>query len=143
VLVGRLVHRAWQGDLDAGMPATALAAAIDTLLAADERAEAGETGPVVDEAARAYRAFRERDDVRALLADGVADHEVPFSLVMADGRIARGAIDCLVRRASGATVIELKTGAPAPEHEAQLALYVHAAAALSGDLPVTGRLIYV
>ena len=40
--------------------------------------------------------------------------------------ILRGTFDCLVqRRDGGITVLELKTGKPAPEHEQQLADVPH------------------
>jgi hypothetical protein len=40
------------------------------------------------------------------------------------------------------TVLELKTGRPAPEHERQLAIYLTAARALFPGTPVEGRLVY-
>jgi len=141
--VGRLVHRAWQADLDAAAGTDALVAQMETLVTDEDRAGADSLAAALATAAGAYSALAARDDVRTLLAGGVRDHEVPFSLRLDEGVIIRGVIDCLVRSASGLTVLELKTGGPVPEHEAQLDLYVRAAEALSGGRPVSGRLIYV
>jgi ATP-dependent helicase/nuclease subunit A len=60
-----------------------------------------------------------------------------------DGVIVRGAIDCLIRRADGRwVVVEFKTGRPTAWHDAQLAIYVAAARALTGAAEVEGRLVY-
>ena len=57
--------------------------------------------------------------------------------------ILRGTFDCLVqRRDGGITVLELKTGEPAPEHEQQLSTYVTAARALFPGMRVEGKLVY-
>ena len=57
--------------------------------------------------------------------------------------ILRGTFDCLVqRRDGGMTVLELKTGKPAPEHEQQLSMYLTAARALFPGTAVEGKLVY-
>ena len=57
--------------------------------------------------------------------------------------ILRGTFDCLVqRRDGGITVLELKTGKPAPEHEQQLEMYLTAARAMFPGTPVEGKLVY-
>jgi hypothetical protein len=40
------------------------------------------------------------------------------------------------------TVLELKTGKPAPEHDKQLEIYLTAARAMFPGTPVEGRLVY-
>jgi RecB family exonuclease len=99
----------------------------------------------VTRAIEVWAATRAQPGVSALLESGERIHEVPFSCV-ADhqpGRVLRGTIDCLVRRPDGSiVVIEFKTGAPSPAHQAQLDSYVRAACAMFPDAAVTGRLIY-
>jgi ATP-dependent exoDNAse (exonuclease V) beta subunit len=80
--------------------------------------------------------------VARLLFAGERLHEMPFAL-RRQGEIVRGTIDTLVRRDEGVTVVEIKTGRRAPEHERQLALYVEAAAALfPAPTRVDGVLVY-
>ena len=113
----------------------------------EERARADHRA-LADEAAGIYRRAVRREDVAALIG-GDCLFEVPFTLRRADpgggGPVfVRGVIDCLSRRPDGrVTVIEFKTGAARPEHEAQLALYVEAARALFPGRPVDGRLLYL
>jgi ATP-dependent exoDNAse (exonuclease V) beta subunit len=67
---------------------------------------------------------------------------VPFAL-RRNGEIVLGTIDTLVRHGDAVTVVELKTGRRAPEHAAQLALYVEAARALfPPPARVDGVLVY-
>jgi len=54
----------------------------------------------------------------------------------------RGSIDCLIRHDRSITVLEFKTGAHQPEHDAQADLYRRAAAALFPDFVVSSRLVY-
>jgi RecB family endonuclease NucS len=57
--------------------------------------------------------------------------------------IVRGSIDCLIVSDDGrVTVVELKTGASRPEHEAQFGMYVGAARALFPRASVDGLLVY-
>ena len=87
--------------------------------------------------------LREDPRVARLVASGRALFEVPFSMAPDARAIVRGSIDCLVRTDDGrVTVVELKTGARRPEHEAQLAMYVNAARALFPELVVEGLLVY-
>ena len=83
-------------------------------------------------------------DVSEALNSGEAVFEMPFSLRPASAQtIVRGTFDCLVRRPDGrVTVLELKTGHPAPAHAEQLAIYLTAARALYPDAPVDGKLVY-
>jgi ATP-dependent exoDNAse (exonuclease V) beta subunit len=60
-------------------------------------------------------------------------YEVPFSLRVDPTTIVRGSIDCLIRLDDGrVVVVELKTGAERPEHEAQLAIYGRCASDIPG-----------
>ena len=117
------------------------------LLTREERARADWRGLADEAAGICGRAVR-RPDVAALLA-GDCLFEVPFTLRRRDpaagGSVfVRGVIDCLHRRPDGrVTVVEVKTGAPRPEHESQLALYLEAARALFPDCGVDGRLLYL
>ena len=84
-------------------------------------------------------------DLEALLASGECLYEVPISFLAPDGSGAcvRGAVDCVVVAADGrATVLELKTGRPRPEHEAQAGLYARAVEAVFGAGPVNFVVCY-
>jgi ATP-dependent helicase/nuclease subunit A len=144
-LLGSLVHRLFQRKVDP-KKAPVVRAAVEQLLRADERA-AIELDEVVPQAAEMYAAMRARADVSDLLASGECHYEVPFSLrhLDLDGpSIVRGQIDCVVVPDSGpVSVVEFKTGQRRPEHEAQLALYVQAAAAVWPGRKIEGRLFYL
>jgi ATP-dependent helicase/nuclease subunit A len=94
------------------------------------------------EAARICRAILAQPDWQALVKDASLSFEVPFSFRESGDRIVRGSIDCLVNRPSGVTVVEFKTGARQPEHEAQLTLYVRAATGMFPGRKVEGKLVY-
>jgi ATP-dependent helicase/nuclease subunit A len=97
---------------------------------------------LADDAAAAYRAIRDRQDVRALYLSGERLHEVPFTMRV-EGAVVRGRIDCLVRSASDRmTVLEFKTGRPRDEHRVQLDLYRRAAERLFPGILVDARLVY-
>ena len=151
-VVGRLVHRLLRDDGEAagsGPGQSDLRDRVVGLMDREERARADYLG-LADEAAGIYRRAVRRADVTALL-DGECLFEVPFTLRRAgdpegagEPVFVRGAIDCLRRWPDGrVTVIEVKTGAPRPEHEAQLALYLEAARALFRGRRVDGRLLYL
>ena len=69
---------------------------------------------------------------------------MPFSVRLASSQtILRGTFDCLIqRRDGGMTVLELKTGKPAPEHDQQLETYLAAARAMFPGTQVEGKLVY-
>ena len=151
-VVGRLVHRLLRDDGEAagfGSGPSDVCDRVVGLMDREERARADYLG-LADEAVGIYRRAVRRADVAALL-DGECLFEVPFTLRRggdpggAGGPVfVRGAIDCLRRWPDGrVTVIEVKTGAPRPEHEAQLALYLEAARALFRGRRVDGRLLYL
>jgi RecB family exonuclease len=145
--VGTLVHRLFQ--FAAGLPAapgTADASDLASrLIRPEERAISADAAASVTRAIHAWTAMMAQPGVTELLESGVAIHELPFSSVAGDqpGRVLRGTIDCLVRRADGSiVVIEFKTGAPSPAHQSQLDLYVRAARAMFPESSVTGRVVY-
>ena len=149
-VVGRLVHRLLRDDGEGGGAGAGDAEPADRAVAAMEREERARADhrALADAAAGIYRRAVRRGDVAALI-EGDCLFEVPFTLRRADpgggGPVfVRGVIDCLSRRPDGrVTVVEFKTGAARPEHEAQLALYVEAARALFPGRPVDGRLLYL
>ena len=146
--LGALVHRLFQHG--GGLEGPAVEALAVDLAGDDEIDPAGRAG-LAARAAAAYLSLRARDDVRALLDSGERLYEVPFSLWLPPGTgtdagrppLLRGTIDCLVLTPGRAViVVELKTGRPRPEHDAQLELYVTAARALFPGRAVRGQLIY-
>jgi ATP-dependent exoDNAse (exonuclease V) beta subunit len=97
----------------------------------------------IDRALACATGLRQHPDLAGLVASGRPLYEVPFSLRVDPVTIVRGSIDCLIRLADGrVVVVELKTGARRPEHEAQLAIYVDAARALFPGRAVEGLLVY-
>ena len=127
---------------EAGVPR--IAGELARLLRDEEAIEAGDVERVFARAGEAYLALCGQPRLVDALASGEPIFEVPFSVRPAAApMILRGTFDCLVRRRDGGiTVLELKTGTPAPGHEQQLATYVAAARALFPDAPVEGTLVY-
>ncbi len=150
-VVGRLVHRLLRDDGEGVGRVAGDAEPADRAVTAMEREERARADhrALAEEAAGVYRRAVRRPDVGELL-EGDCRFEVPFTLRRdgddGDGGpvFVRGAIDCLRRRPDGGvTVVELKTGAPRPGHETQLALYLEAARALFPGRPVDGRVLYL
>jgi len=146
-LVGTLVHRLFQfgAELPAPFGAADAKARAARLIRPEERATAADAPAAVTRAIEVWMATRAQPGVSALLESGERIYEVPFSCVadQQPGRVLRGTIDCLVRPQDGSiVVIEFKTGAPSPAHQAQLDFYVRAARAMFPDAAVTGRVIY-
>ena len=146
-LTGTLVHRLFErfgtslaGDADAQPIADELA----RLIRDDETVEAGDVEQVFSQARSAYLALCGQRTLSQALESGDALFEVPFSVRPASSQtILRGTFDCLIqRRDGGMTVLELKTGKPAPEHERQLEMYLIAARAMFPGTPVEGKLVY-
>jgi len=143
LLTGRLVHRlfAWPGSHD---PAR-LAAEARRLVDAESMVDADRDG-IVTEVVSLVAALRANGSLHDLLASGRVVHEMPFSLrADRDGEaptIVRGVIDALVVGDDTVTVVEVKTGAPAAWHQAQLEVYVTAAQALFPDHVVSGVLVH-
>jgi ATP-dependent helicase/nuclease subunit A len=146
-LVGTLVHRLFQfaAELPASATAEDFACLAEKLLRPDERATAADLCTSVAKAIDAWTRMTRQPDVAALLASGDRLHELTFSLVDPNppSRVLRGAIDCLIRRPDGSIiVVEFKTGARSPTHDAQIDAYVHAAKAMFPDATVSGRVVY-
>jgi ATP-dependent helicase/nuclease subunit A len=97
----------------------------------------------IDRALACATGLRQHLDLAGHVASGRPLYEVPFSLRVDPTTIVRGSIDCLIKLDDGrVVVVELKTGARRPEHEAQLAIYVDAARALFPGRAVEGLLVY-
>ena len=144
-LVGTLVHRLFQRSVNAEADDATLTEAAVRLLRGEECVDVPDVAALAASAATLYRAFRLRDDVKALLETGQCFYEVPFSYEPADrpSERVRGSVDCLVVSTDGATtILEFKTGAPRPEHEAQAAVYAEAMRAALGVAHVETRVLY-
>jgi CRISPR/Cas system-associated exonuclease Cas4 (RecB family) len=140
-LVGTIVHRLFQTQLDARQ-AAAIAA---DLVRAEERVDVADLAEVVRAAVVLYGRLRDREDVAAALASGQVWFEVPFSLASAGdpGGIVRGFIDCLVVPAAGPPVVlEFKTGDPRPEHATQVARYAAAIRSILAVDRVETKILY-
>jgi ATP-dependent exoDNAse (exonuclease V) beta subunit len=134
-LLGTLVHRLFQRQLDANLSQSAVADLVPSLLRSAESVDVADEKALSDAVATTYCRLRQRDDVVAVLAQGKCHYEVPFSFRPQDasGVVVRGRIDCLVDRAGGpVTIVEFKTGRARPEHESQVATY---RAALGAAMP--------
>ncbi len=147
-LVGTLVHRLlqWAGSR---MPTDAQwQTAWDQLVPVERLVDVDDHAAFRDLVLRAATGLRADPRLAAVLASGRAWFEVPFSLKVpgaAPGTtdVVRGAIDCVVERADGSLhVVEIKTGRPRPEHEAQLAVYLEALRSVYTNVPVAGELVY-
>jgi ATP-dependent helicase/nuclease subunit A len=146
-LVGTLVHRLFQfaGELPVPAGAQDVTDLAIRLIRPEERATAASADASVSRAIGVWTAMRTRPGVSELFESGERMHELPFScrLPAHPQRVVRGTIDCLIRRPDGTiVVIELKTGAPAPVHQAQLDIYLEAARAMFPGTVVEGRIVY-
>jgi ATP-dependent helicase/nuclease subunit A len=146
-LTGTLVHRLFERfgtSLSGEASPEAIGDALARLIRDEETVEAGDVDQVFNQARTAYLGLCGQRTLRQALESGDALFEVPFSVRPASTRmILRGTFDCLIQRGDGGmTVLELKTGKPAPEHEQQLEMYLTAARAMFPGTPVEGRLVY-
>jgi hypothetical protein len=114
------------------------------LIRDDEAEDIDDLEQLVGQARDAYVALCVQPALATILESGDATFEVPFSVrAAASHTILRGTFDCIVRRRDGGvTVVELKTGQPAPEHAQQLETYLTAARALFPGTVVEGKLVY-
>ena len=142
-LVGRLVHRLLARFPPGADAAEAVVlATVQALVTDEERAQVPELDAAIARAVVLHRRLWSRPDVQALFAEGTAAFEVPVSLIQ-DGQVLRGTVDCLIRRPDGALlVVEVKTGAPRPEHRRQLDAYLGAIQALGPSIRATGVLVH-
>jgi ATP-dependent exoDNAse (exonuclease V) beta subunit len=146
-LAGTLVHRMFErrgASLGAPESRDVLAKQLASVLTDEEAIQVEDLDRVLDQAADAYVALCGEPALKAALDSGEASFEVPFSVRPRGGRsILRGTFDCLVRRPDGSVIVlELKTGRPLPEHDAQLEIYLTAARALFPGTAVEGQLVY-
>ncbi len=146
-LSGTLVHRLFERfgtSLSGDAEARAIADELARLIRDEETVEAGDVEQLFSAAQRAYVALCGQPALAQALDSGDALFEVPFSVRPASTQtILRGTFDCIVRRRDGGiTVLELKTGQPAPEHNRQLAMYLLAARAMFPGTTVEGTLVY-
>ncbi|HEX2458586.1 MAG TPA: PD-(D/E)XK nuclease family protein, partial [Vicinamibacterales bacterium] len=144
-LTGTLVHRLLQ-RFGAAVDAAGIGTdAVMPLLLAYDAARAVVEGSAADlatDAAAAYRSICARREIRDLFTDGECLHEVPFTMRV-DGRVVRGAIDCLIRTAPDRiTVLEFKTGRRRDEDQVQLDLYRRGAERLFPGAVIDARLVY-
>ena len=144
-LVGTLVHRLFQRQLDEELSESAIADVAGRLLRPDEGAETPNRAQLAESAAGLYRRLRSLPEVVKLLAPGRCYYEVPFSFHPADRPdvVVRGRIDCVVEQPNGELVIlEFKTGRARAEHETQVAIYRDALAAVFPGRDIRVRTFY-
>jgi ATP-dependent helicase/nuclease subunit A len=146
-LAGTLVHRLFERfgtSLAGDAHAQPIADELARLIRDEETVEAGDVEQVFSQARSAYLALCGQPTLSQALESGNALFEVPFSVRPGSSQtILRGMFDCLIQRSDGGmTVLELKTGKPAPEHKQQLEMYLKAARALFPGTSVEGKLIY-
>lgn len=145
-LVGTVVHRCLQHAATVGrlldQPYRFETVEILSLVRQDESAGIADLDAFVDQVRSTAAMLVARPDVQALYATGTLWPEIPFA--MEDGgRIVRGTIDGLVAHPDGAfTIVELKTGRPRPEHQAQVETYRRAIKGLFPQARVEARLVY-
>jgi len=144
-VAGTLVHRLlqWAGTRQ---PSTEeWRDAYDRLVRPEALVDVHDTALLRREVVRASEALRNRTRLADLLAGGTCWYETPFSWRPpgTPGVVVRGTIDCLVVAPDGSmTVVEIKTGAPRPEHAAQLATYLDALRARHLDVQIRGEVVY-
>jgi len=144
-LVGTLVHRLLARRLPARASLTSVERQLRGLVRPDEAVDVDDVTALIGRAASLYGRLRDRPDVRALVDSGEWYTEVPFSFVADDrpDQLIRGVIDAVVVAGDGTvTVVEFKTGAARPEHDAQAALYARALTAALGGRRVAVRLVH-
>ena len=139
-VLGTLVHRLFRRfGIDPPLDADG---AVLHLLHTHEAVDIEDRATLCRDAARAYRAICARPDLRELYRGGDALHEVPFTMV-ADGRIVRGTIDCIIAADESITVLDFKTGQARPGHAHQVELYGKAVQAMYPGRRVDARVIYL
>jgi ATP-dependent helicase/nuclease subunit A len=139
---GLLVHRLIQREGLAGPHEGRLRQAAESILSSLTAADIEDRAALVEDALARVLALARHPEVTRLYLSGRAYHEVPFTLAT-PGRMVRGTIDCLVETGPDrVTVIEFKTGAPRPEHDAQTAVYKAAAEAIFPGSAVDAVLVY-
>ncbi len=143
-LVGTLVHRLLQRQLDPHLSESAIAERVPRVLRAEELVDIGDRIRLSLAVARTYVNLRSRPEVVKLLAAGRCHYEVPVSFQPPGPPvIVRGRIDCLVERPDGTLlVLEFKTGRPRAEHREQVELYREALGPLFPGRLIETRILY-
>ena len=145
-LVGTLVHRLFErfGASLGGSSGDVISGELLRLIRDEETVEVDDLEQLFSHSTDAYLALCGQETLTRALESGDALFEVPFSARLESSQtILRGTFDCLIRRRDGGiTLLELKTGKPAPEHERQLDIYITAARAMFPGMPVEGKLVY-
>ncbi len=147
-IAGTLVHRLLQWAGSRRPSPDAWAEAYGRLVRPEELVDVHDPGVLARAVVDAAEALRNRTRLTELLASGTCWYETAFSWrpPVSPGEppvVVRGSIDCLVVEPSGAmTVVEIKTGAPRPEHQAQLETYLAALRAQYSDVPIRGEVVY-
>ena len=143
-LVGTLVHRMFEhaGTLADGKPCGAGGPAVLARASAGACRDAQISDEVMPEALARFDAIARRPVVARLLASGRTVARGALRLAPA-GRTRHGTIDTLVIQDGVVTVVEIKTGRRAPEHERQLdAVPRSGSAAVPLPMRVDGVLVY-
>lgn len=144
-IAGTLVHRLLQWAGTRRPSREEWREAYDRLVRPEALVDVHDPGSLREDVVRAAEALRNRTRLADLLASGTCWYETPFSWRAAGAPevVVRGTIDCLVVDPAGAmTVVEIKTGAPRPEHQAQLAIYLDALRAQYLDVQIRGEVVY-
>lgn len=144
-VAGLLVHRLLQWAGSRQPTAAEWAEGWTRVVRPDVLVDVPDTEALRDDVLATAQALRADTRLTDLLARGTPWFEVPVSWRPSgtSGLVVRGAIDCLVVAEDGAmTVVEIKTGAPRPEHQAQLDTYVAALRAAFPVAAICAELVY-
>ena len=145
VLAGRIVHRLFQMRLPAEASASEVTEAARRLISFDDAAQIDDEAVWLANVSRAFAALRGHAAVHRALDDAEVYYEVPFSMRLEGGPpvVVHGVVDAIARRPDGTlVVVEIKTGRPAPWHQAQVALYEEAVRRLYPGQPVVSVLAH-
>ncbi|MGE5200084.1 MAG: UvrD-helicase domain-containing protein, partial [Rhodospirillaceae bacterium] len=149
VVIGRVVHRLFEAEVNGGVAPGELAAIARGLVTTDESWAVTDLDRLAAEAARLYHRMWSQPDLRAVLDGAECLYEVPVSVLAARGkgkgraRILRGVIDCLACRPDGGiVVVDFKTGARREADRRQLRAYVDAVRTMHPGTSVEGCLVY-
>ncbi|HET9369734.1 MAG TPA: UvrD-helicase domain-containing protein [Vicinamibacterales bacterium] len=144
-LVGTLVHRLFQRDMGDAIATEAIAALAGELLRDEELVDVIDVDGLCRRAASTYERLRNRADLREVLSSGQCFYEVGFSWRPDPGspRIVRGIVDCVVlHTAGGATIVEIKTGTPRPDHQSQAEAYAAAVGCVLKIPNISVKIVY-
>jgi ATP-dependent helicase/nuclease subunit A len=145
-VAGTAVHRLLQWAGSGAVPdRDGWVAAYDRLVRPEWLVDVDDPVALRDEVVATAAALRTTPSLTTVLSSGACWYEVPFSWRDPERPevIVRGTMDCLVLAADGSrTVVEIKTGEPRPEHQAQLDVYLAALRSADPSSEVRGELVY-